>query len=209
MTEEKLTEAIISIQEEEAVRIAVELLDGGEDPFELINVCKKAVQIVGDRFEIGEVFIPELIMAGEIINRISAEVKTRVQKDDSGSSRGKVLIGTVEGDLHDIGKDIVIFLLDINGFEVVDLGIDVPPEKFVEKVREEKPGVVGLSGLLSLAFNSMKKTVDALEKAGLRGDVKVMIGGGAVDETIREYTGADAWGENAGSAVSLVEGWLE
>jgi 5-methyltetrahydrofolate--homocysteine methyltransferase len=209
MSQEELIEAITSIREEEAVDLAVELLDSGLDPFEVVKVCKEAVQIVGDRFETGEVFIPELIMAGEIMTRISAEVKPRLKKDDSGPSRGRVLIGTVEGDLHDIGKDIVVFLLDVNGFEVIDLGIDVPPSTFVEKIRETQPSVVGLSGLLSLAFNSMKATVQAIEEAGLRKEVKIMIGGGAVDETIREYAGADAWGENAGTAVTLAQKWIE
>ena len=209
MPQELLIEAITSIREEEAVNLAVELLDSGMDPFEVINVCKEAVQIIGDRFETGEAFIPELIMAGEIMAKISAEVKPRIKKDDGGTNRGRVLIGTVEGDLHNIGKDIVVFLLEVNGFEVIDMGIDVPPATFVEKIQETQPAVVGLSGLLSLAFNSMKATVEAIENAGLRKEVKIMIGGGAVDEAICDYAGADAWGENAGSAVSLAQKWIE
>lgn len=208
MTQELLFEAITSIREDEAVNLAVELLDSGMDPFEVINICKEALQIIGDRFESGEVFIPELIMAGEIVARISVEVKPRLKGEKSGPSRGKVLVGTVEGDLHDIGKDIVVFLLEVNDFDVIDLGTDVPPSAFVDKIRETQPAVVGLSGLLSLAFDSMKLTVDAIKDSGLRDEVKIMIGGGAVDETIREYTGADAWGENAGSAVTLAKEWI-
>ena len=209
MSKEKLLEAVVSINEDDALRLAMELMDGGLDPFEIIQITKEGVQKVGDLFEEGAAFIPELIMSGEIMNSIAAVVKPRLKKDEDGPRRGKVLVGTVEGDLHDIGKDIVIFLLDINGYEVIDLGIDVPPDTFVEKIRETKPAVVGLSGLLSLAFESMKKTVDAIKDAGLRDEVKIMIGGGAVDETIREYTGANDWGENAGSAVTLVEKWID
>jgi 5-methyltetrahydrofolate--homocysteine methyltransferase len=119
-----------------------------------------------------------------------------------------VLIGTVHGDLHDIGKNIVTFMLDINGFEVKDIGIDVPVAKFVEEIREFKPSVLGLSGFLTLAFDSMKETVQAIEAAGLRNQMKIMIGGGQVDEAVRTYTGADAYGSNAVAAVTLCREWI-
>jgi 5-methyltetrahydrofolate--homocysteine methyltransferase len=119
-----------------------------------------------------------------------------------------VLIGTVEGDIHDIGKDIVVFMLDVNGFEVMDLGIDVPVQKFVDAVKEFKPAVVGLSGFLTLAFDAMKATVEALAKAGLRDKVKIMIGGGQIDDQVRKYTGADAYGADAMAGVALAKGWI-
>jgi methanogenic corrinoid protein MtbC1 len=119
-----------------------------------------------------------------------------------------VLIGTVHGDLHDIGKNIVTFMLDINGYEVRDLGIDVPADKFIEAIREFRPSVVGLSGFLTLAFDSMKETIVAIGAAGLRDGLKIMIGGGQVDETVRGYTGADAFGNNAMAAVSLCRDWI-
>jgi methanogenic corrinoid protein MtbC1 len=119
---------------------------------------------------------------------------------------GKVVIGTVEGDIHDIAKDIVAFMLDINGFEVTDLGVDVPPAKFVQAVKETETGIVGLSGFLTLAFDPMKATVSALREAGL--DVKVMIGGGQIDEQIREYIKADAYGRDAMAAVGLAKQWI-
>ena len=118
-----------------------------------------------------------------------------------------MLIGTVHGDLHDIGKNIVTFMLDINSFEVKDIGIDVPAEKFIEVIREFKPQVLGLSGFLTLAFESMKETIAAIEAAGLREQMKIMIGGGQVDERVRAYTGADAFGNNAMAAVALCRGW--
>jgi methanogenic corrinoid protein MtbC1 len=117
------------------------------------------------------------------------------------------VIGTVAGDIHDIGKDIVIFMLDVNNFEVIDLGVDVPAEKFVEVVRERRPQVVGLSGFLTMAFDQMKVTVEALQAAGLRDSVKVMIGGAIMDDEVSRYVGADAYGADAPAAVRLATGW--
>jgi len=205
----ELIDAFTSIQEEDVVKIVNRMLEDGTDPMEVLEVCKDAVRIIGDRFEAGEVFIPELIMAGEIMARISAELKPRLKMDGEKMSKGKILFGTVKGDIHDLGKDIVVFMLEVNGFEVIDLGVDVPASTFVEKIRETQAAVLGLSGLLSLAFDSMKETVTAIEEAGLRGDVKIMIGGGPVDETVRTYSGADAWGANPIAAVSLASKWIE
>jgi 5-methyltetrahydrofolate--homocysteine methyltransferase len=117
-------------------------------------------------------------------------------------------MGTVQGDIHDIAKDIVVFMLDLNGFEVTDLGVDVPPAKFVETVQETGAKIVGLSGFLTLAYDPMKETVAALKEAGFE-DVKVMIGGGQVDENIRQYTGADAYGKDAMAAVALAKDWTK
>ena len=121
---------------------------------------------------------------------------------------GKVLIGTVKGDIHDIGKDIVTFMLQVNGFNVLDLGIDVPPSKFVDAIKDFQPQVVGMSCLLTLAFDSMKETVEAIENAGLREEVKIMVGGGQVSEMVRDYASADAYGEDAVSAVRLAKNWV-
>jgi 5-methyltetrahydrofolate--homocysteine methyltransferase len=129
-------------------------------------------------------------------------------KDVEIGRSGKVLVGTVQGDIHDIGKDIVVFMLDSAGFEVLDLGIDVPQEKFVETIKKFQPRVVGLSGFLTLAFDSMKATVEAIEEAGLRGQVKIMIGGGQMDDHVKEYCGADAYGADAVAAVSLSRLWI-
>ena len=118
------------------------------------------------------------------------------------------MIGTVAGDIHDIGKDIVVFMLDVSGFEVFDLGIDVPSQKFVDTIKETGSKVVGLSGFLTLAFQSMKDTVEAIRKAGLRNEVKIMIGGGQIDDQVRSFTGADAYGKDAMAAVELTRGWL-
>ena len=117
-------------------------------------------------------------------------------------------MGTVAGDIHDIGKDLVVFMLDVNGFEVVDLGIDVPVQKFVDAVKETGSPVVGMSGFLTLAFENMKATVEAIKAAGLRDKVKIMVGGGQIDEEVRAFTGADAYGKDAVEAVKLAKGWL-
>jgi methanogenic corrinoid protein MtbC1 len=135
-------------------------------------------------------------------------VKPRLTETATETKRlGKIVLGTVAGDIHDIGLNIVDFMLDINGFEVYNLGIDVPVQSFVDKVKETDAGIVALSGFLTLAFDSMKETVEAIEAAGLRSSVKIMIGGGQIDEQIKKYTGADAYGRDAMAAVSLAKEW--
>ena len=166
------------------------------------------MEVIGNRFEAGDCFIPELMLAGEMLSQISTMIKPRLEAEASVENLGKVVLGTVEGDIHDIAKDIVGFMLDINGFEVTDRGVDVPPTKFVETVKETGAKIVGLSGFLTLAYDPMKATVAALKEAGLA-DVKVMIGGGQVDDQIRQYTGADAYGKNAMAAVALAKEWAK
>jgi methanogenic corrinoid protein MtbC1 len=206
---EKLVEAIVNMNEDEAMKAAKELLDKGDDPLKILEQCRKAVEIVGAQFEKGECFLPELMMAGHMLGEISSMVKPLVSKGFEVKRVGKVLIGTVEGDVHDIGKNIVTFLLDANGFEVMDIGIDVPPQKFVESIKAFNPQVVGLSGLLTIAYDSMKKTVEAIKEAGLRNKVKIMIGGGQMSDKIKEYAGADAYAKDAMAGVVLAKQWAE
>jgi len=206
----KLVQALADMREEDAVARAHELLDGGAEPIAVLDGCREAMKIVGRRFENGQYFIPELILAGEMVTQISNLAKARMTADPGAKVKrlGKVVIGTVAGDIHDIGKNIVVFMLDVDGFEVYDLGVDVSPQAFVSKITEVKPDVVGLSGFLTLAFDAMKETVEAIEAAGLRDSVKIMIGGGAVDEQVKAYTGADAYGPDAMAAVSLAREWV-
>jgi 5-methyltetrahydrofolate--homocysteine methyltransferase len=203
-----LIDAFIDMREADVLAITNDLLESGTEPLAIVDACKQALEIIGQRFEEGEAFVPELVMAGEMMGQITALVKPQIEQEAPVEPLGKVLMGTVEGDIHDIGKDVVVFMLDANGFEVVDLGIDVAPETFVEKIRETQPHVVGLSGLLTLAFESMKETVDAIQAAGLRDQVKIMIGGAPVDAHVQEYAGADAWGADAMQAVSLAKEWV-
>ena len=204
---EELVNAMIKMKEKEALEIVKALLADDEDPVKILNDCTKAMEMVGKRFEAGEYFLPELMMAGEMMKQISEMLQPKLKGAAAPKKQGRVLIGTVEGDVHDIGKNIVSFLLDVNGFEVCDIGIDVAPGKFVEKIKDFKPQVVGLSGLLTLAYDSMKNTVQAIEKAGLRNRVKIMIGGGQMGETVREYAGADAFGKDAMEGVTLAKKW--
>jgi len=204
---EQLVTYIAEMQEEEALALAKELLDAGTPPRAILDDCRAAMTIVGERFEQGQYFIPELILAGEMLKSISAEVKPHMTGGHDVKKGAKVVVGTVKGDIHDIGKDIVVFMLDVNGFEVFDLGIDVPPQAFVDKITEVKPAVVALSGFLTLAYDSMKETVGAIRAAGLRDSVKIMIGGGTVDDQVRQYAGADAYGLDAMAAVTLAKQW--
>lgn len=204
---QELIDAITEMREDDALAITTQLLDEGADPLDILDACREAMSIIGYRFETGESFIPELILAGEMMSTISDVVKPHIAVDAQAAKLGKVVIGTVEGDIHDIAKDIVAFMLDLNGFEVTDLGVDVPPARFVEAVQDTGATIVGLSGFLTLAFDPMKDTVAALRDAGL--NVKIMIGGGQIDEQIREYTGADAYGDDAMAAVALATEWAK
>jgi methanogenic corrinoid protein MtbC1 len=204
----KLVDAMAEMREGDALSIAETLLERGEDPLDILADCRKALEIVGERYAKGEYFLPELMLAGEMLTQITEMVKPKLSKGPEVEKVGKVVIGTVEGDIHDIGKNIVTFMLDANGFDVRDLGFDVPADKFVEAIRDFKPQVVGLSGFLTLAFDVMKDTVDTIKSAGLRDDVKIMIGGGQMNNTIRDHTGADAYGKDAMAAVSLAQEWV-
>jgi methanogenic corrinoid protein MtbC1 len=204
----KLVNAIADMKEEEALKLVREMVEGGSDPMEILEAARQAMDIVGQRYEKGTYFLPELMLAGEMLTQITDIVKPELAKMPEVKRHGKVLIGTVEGDIHDIGKNIVSFMLDVNGFEVLDLGVEVSAPKFVEAIRNFQPQVVGLSGFLTLAFDAMKGTVAAIESAGLRDGVKIMIGGGQVDEKIQEYAGADAYGRDAMAAVKLAQKWV-
>ncbi len=208
--EQQLIDALSEMREEEALALARTMLDRGDNPVRVLEICREAMDIVGKRFEKQEYFLPELVLAGEMLETIGALAKPLIQQSSAGEAKklGRVLVGTVHGDLHDIGKNIVTFMLDINGYEVRDIGIDVPVSKFVDEIRDFKPSVLALSGFLTLAFDSMKETVEAVEKEGLREGMKIMIGGGQVDEAVRTYTGADAFGSNAVAAVTLCRQWL-
>ena len=203
-----LIHALVEMQEAEALQIAKKLLDEGTDPMTILNACSTAMESVGKRFENGEYFLPNLMMAGEMLKQISEMIKPLIKEENSKAGRGRVLIGTVKGDIHDIGKNIVTFLLETNGFAVRDIGIDQPPQEFVEAIGDFQPQVVGLSGLLTLAFESMKETVLAIEAAGLRQDVRIMIGGAQVTEQIKDYTGADAYGPDALAGLRLTKKWI-
>jgi methanogenic corrinoid protein MtbC1 len=203
-----LVNALADLKEEEALKIVKDRLGAGEDPLKILDDARRAMETVGKRFADSEYFMPDLVYSGEILKAITEMVKPKLSKGTESKKLGKVVLGTVAGDIHDIGKDIVVFMLDVNGFEVHDLGIDVPVQKFVDKIKETGAPVVGLSGFLALAFDSMKETVEAIEKAGLRDKVKIMIGGGQMSDEIKNYTGADAYGKDAMAGVTLAKKWI-
>ena len=209
--EQNLVNWLADMNEDDAFALAKKmLLEEGANPLRVLELCRNAMDIVGKRFEKGEYFLPELVLAGEMLENIGAIAKPLIKQapGEEPKKLAKVLIGTVHGDLHDIGKNIVTFMLDINGFEVKDIGIDVPVKTFIDEINQFKPDVVGLSGFLTLAFDSMKETIAAIQDAGLRDKLKIMIGGGQVDQTVLNYTGADAFGTNAIDAVSLCKNWM-
>ena len=201
---------IVELNEDSVKELLKKRLESNEDPLKIMDDVKGAMKIIGEKFSNKEYFLPELIMSGEILRDIFEYLGPKLKEFNlTEEKKGRVLLGTVAGDIHDIGKDVVKFMLDANGFEVLDLGVDVPAEKFVESIKEFKPQVVALSGFLTLAFDSMKEIIQKFEEAGLRDSVKIMIGGGTVDERIVEYVNADAYGESAVEAVALASKWTE
>jgi len=195
-----------NMKEKEALQIVDDMLEKGEDPNMILDLSSEAMQVVGERYQEGTYFLPELIMSGEMLRKIGDTLKPLLAaQTDQTKKLGTVVLGTVRGDIHDIGKDIVGFMLEVNGFEVHDLGIDQPEEAFVNAVKEHKPQVLALSGFLSVAFDTMKSTIEEVEKAGLREGMKVIIGGGQMDDTVRKYTGADAYGDDAMAAVAFAK----
>jgi methanogenic corrinoid protein MtbC1 len=202
-----LVNALADLKEEEALKIVKDRLNTSEEPLKILEDARKGMEIVGKRFADSEYFIPDLVYSGEILKAVTELVKPKLTKAAESKKLGKIVFGTVAGDIHDIGKDIVVFMLDVNGFEVIDLGVDVPVQKFVDKIKETNAPIVGLSGFLALAFDSMKETIEAMQKAGLRDKVKIMIGGGQMSDEIKKYTGADAYGKDAMAGVALAKKW--
>jgi methylmalonyl-CoA mutase cobalamin-binding domain/chain len=179
---------------------------GGEAP-RAMEACQEGMNIVGDRFESNEYFIGDLICAGELMTSAVGILKDALIKSDGSSIKTKLILCTVKGDLHDIGKNIVKAMLDAGGFEVIDLGIDVPPEKIVEEVKKTGVTIVALSAVLTVAINAMKNTVDMLHAAGLRDKVKVIVGGAPINANYCKIIGADAWSLNPQEGVQICKKW--
>jgi corrinoid protein of di/trimethylamine methyltransferase len=204
---ERIAALIAEVEEDEALEEVRKALEDGADPLGLVESLRDGMTVVGDRFEAKEYFLPDLILAAEIFKEAIALIEPHLQGAET-ATKGTVVIGTVQGDIHDIGKNIVATMLKCNGYDVHDLGVDVPPQAYVDKAKETRASLVALSGLLTLAFDSMKNTVDALAEAGLRGNLKVIIGGGPVNEKVLEYSGADALGKDPAEAVRLAKQYL-
>jgi len=206
MSFEAITEAIKELEEENVLQLVKEKLDGGKDPIKVLDALRMGMAEIG-KGSGDTVFLTDLIMAGEIFNEAMEILMPKLVKG-STKSLGKVVIGTVEGDIHNIGKDITINFLKAEGFDVIDLGVDVPPQKFIDAIKEHDPPVVGMSGLLTLSIEPMKKAVEAIVAANLRDKVKVIIGGERTDEEVRKYVGADAWVNDAIDGVKIIKNWV-
>jgi corrinoid protein of di/trimethylamine methyltransferase len=200
---QKLHDAILDGDAKTAAAVTREALDAGTDPLELVtNYMVPAMDEVGRRFECEEYFVPELLISARAM-KAALELIRPLLAARGDKPVGRVAIGTVKGDLHDIGKNLVASMLEGGGFEVIDLGADVPPERFVEAVETKGAGIVALSALLTVTMPAMKTTIEALRAAGVRDKVKVLVGGAPVTAQYATEIGADGYGENAISAVNL------
>jgi len=207
---DELFESVVELEEHKAYDLVKQLLEENNDPKVIIDVLRKAVEDIGEKFNKKEYFLTELVMAGEIFQQSAKILEPALKADaDKEKNKGVVVIGTVKGDVHDIGKNIFVTLLKSAGFEVFDLGVDIPPQDFVNKVKETNADVVGYSGLLTVALETMKETTEALKTEGLRDKVKIIIGGLPTDEMWMKEAGADAFTDNAFEGVKIVKKWLE
>ena len=204
-----LTTAMADIEDEEVIQLVEKQLAEGKDPSHILGDLKKGMDIVGQRFSDNEYFLVELAMSAEIFQQALDILEPTLVSTQKEGESAKVVIGTVAGDIHYIGKNLVVAFLKSNGFDVYDLGEDVPPDKFVEKLKETGAKVLALSGLISITHDVMKQTIEALVEVGMRNNVKVMIGGGGIDQRVVDYTGADAFGKDAMSSVDIARNFIE
>ena len=207
--DKELFDSFVDLREDEVLKIVKEKIEAGEDAFSIAETCKNALIKIGDLFSKKDYFLSELVMSGEIFREVMEILEPMlVGNGNEGKKIGKIVIGTVKGDIHDLGKNIMIGTLKGNGFEVHDLGVDVPPEKFVEKVKEVEPDILGLSCVISVGWDSLKETVEAIKKAGLRDKVKIILGGGGVDEEVVKFSGADAGVRDAIEGIEQCKRWV-
>jgi len=207
---QKIKECIVNLDMDGAVENVKKALENKISPIEIVSKSiVEGMSIVGEKFEKGEYFLSELIVAGEIGKEITKLLDPYLKAEETRLEKlGRVVIGTVRGDLHDIGKNIVAMMLEAAGFEVIDLGADVPPEKFVEAVKEHDANIVAMSALLTVTMPEMKNVIDELKKAGLRDKVKVIVGGAPVTEEYAKSIGADGYGETAVEGVRICKQWV-
>ncbi|MHA1310046.1 MAG: cobalamin B12-binding domain-containing protein [Candidatus Helarchaeota archaeon] len=205
--EEDLINAMADLEEEKVIDLTNQLLKDGKKPVEIFNIIRKGMTIVGDKFASKEYFLADLIYSAEIFEEINKILMPLIKKSGDSKQLGKVVMGTVKNDIHDIGKNIVIGLLRAEGIDVIDLGVDKPIESFIEAIKKEKPKAVGLSGLLTLAIDSMKKTIEAIKS--LDPNIPVIVGGGPVDADTCKYVNANDWAPDAVEAVKVFKKYLD
>ena len=198
-----LADALANLDEDEVRRLVREKIDAGAEPMSIVHECRKGMDIVGERYKNKDYFLSELIISGEMFKEAMAVIEPMLKAGQQSDPISKMVLATVKGDIHNLGKDIVGTLLTAAGFEVYDLGIDVQPSVLVEKLVETGAPILGMSGLLTPSFESMKETVKAVEAAGLRDKVRIIIGGGIVTEKVGEYVGADAFTNDGAEGVDI------
>jgi methanogenic corrinoid protein MtbC1 len=199
----ELAQALRDLDEKKVYELVEKELAAGTSPLDIINSCNDGMVAVGELFSQCTYFISQLIFSAEILKAVMKRIEPLLESGASGGKKGKVVIGTVKGDIHDIGKNIVVTLLRGSGFEVIDLGVDVSADKFVNALRESGAKVLGMSALLNFTYPEMKDVVDAVVEAGLRDSVKIIIGGAPVNEQVREFSGADYTASDAVTGVEI------
>ena len=206
MSLETITEAIINLEEEKVLKLIKERIDANEDPIKILEACRKGMAEIGKGTD-DEIFLSDLIMAGEIFNE-AVELLMPELVGSTSKSIGKIVIGTVEGDIHNLGKDIAINFLKAEGFEVIDLGVNIPAQKFIDAIKEHNPHVVGMSGLLTLSIEPMKRIIESIASANLRDQIKIIIGGERTDEAVCNYVNADAWVNDVIKGIKIIKNWV-
>ena len=204
----KLSDAIAALDKDGVIKIVNEQLNEGRDPMELVEEARTGLEVVGSKYEKGEFFLIELMRAAQVFQAAAGLINPKlVEKHGQQKPRGKMVISTVFGDIHDLGKNIVKILLECKGVEIIDLGVNIPAEQIVAAVKEHQPQVLGLSALLTASVPEMNKVVTLLEEAGIRSGVKVICGGGIVGE-VREEMKADHATVDANEGIKVIESWL-
>jgi len=207
---EELRDCVVNFQTERIGELAAEALRAGIDPHVVVTEgLSKGMEIVGQRYDAGRFFLSDLIMAGETMKAAMEVLKPHLSTLAGGGASGLVVIGTVHGDMHDLGKNIVSTLLSSSGFQVIDLGVDVPPEDFAKIVKERKPDILAMSSLLTTTMPNMRKTLQLLEDESLRDRVKVIIGGAPVTREFANEIGADAYGKDALEGLRICRTWVD
>lgn len=205
----QLADAMVALDKEAALNATQQALAAGQDPLTLLDDARQGLEEVGDKFESGEFFLMELMRAAQIFQSMAEVLNPKIMEVYGGvEATGKVVLGTVSGDIHDLGKNIVKILLECRGAEVIDLGVNVPTEQFVQAVKEHQPQVIGMSALLTASVSEMNRNVEALEEAGVRDQVKVILGGGIVGEIDRAMLRADFATVDANAGIRQIEAWL-
>lgn len=203
--EDELQIAMADLDEEKTLRLVEERIQAGCTSMDILESCRRGVEIVGVKYSDSDYFLSDLIMSEEILKEVMRILEPHIPVNDSkdGLTSPPIVMGTIEGDIHDLGKNIIIYLLRSSGYQVYDLGVDVTPERFVQAVNETNTSVLGISVLLSFCVDPIKKVVDLLRDAGLRDKVKIVVGGYPVNQEVKEYTGADFYANDVTEALKI------